>query len=86
MNIVLFFFKIFLRTRLLKVKNSVPIAALEQQAIRLPVKPMLGPGKTEMKAMGVQIFEEQELKGPPDWPETNPAFFLKTASQFLKLR
>ena len=36
--------------------------------------------------MGVQIFEEQELKGPPDWPETNPAFFLKTASQFLKLR
>lgn len=47
---------------------------------------MLGPGKTEMKAMGVQIFEEQELKGPPDWPETNPAFFLKTASQFLKLR
>ena len=33
---------------------------------------MLGPGRTEMKAMGVQIFEEQELKGPPDWPETNP--------------
>lgn len=36
--------------------------------------------------MGVQIFEEQELKGPPDWlSEAGPAFFLKTASQFLKL-
>lgn len=52
----------------------------------MPVKPILGPGKTEIKEIGVQIFEEQELKGPPGWPEAGPAFFLKTASQFLKLR